>query len=183
MLRQSDNPPARWPLDRPLQDDRGQWCVARVKPRHEKALAHDLARLGIGYYLPLMTKRTIRKDNHKPRKSVVVLFPGYIPVAGRAERRAEIRRTGRVAGIIEVSDQDRFIRELAAVERALASRLAAGTAPLMAGQRVRIVAGPLAGLEAVVEDHPRQGRRVCINVEMFNRSVAALVSPKEIVLV
>ncbi len=30
MLKQSDNPPARWPLDRPLQDDLGQWCVARV---------------------------------------------------------------------------------------------------------------------------------------------------------
>ncbi len=135
----------------------------------------------MGYYLPMLTKRTIRKDNHKPRKSVVVLFPGYISVAGRSERRAEIKRTGRIAGIIEVPDQHRFVAELCAVERALASRLTVGTAPLMAGQRVRIVAGPLAGLEAVVENCARRGRRVYINVELFNRSVAAAVSPEEIV--
>ncbi|HUT52999.1 MAG TPA: transcription termination/antitermination NusG family protein [bacterium] len=183
MLRLSDNPPGRWPLDRPLLDDLGHWCVARVKPRQEKALAHDLVRLGMAYYLPMMTKRTVRRDNGKPRKSVVVLFPGYISVAGNGELRSELMKTGRTAGVIAVADQERFVSELGGVQRALDSNLAADTHPLMAGQRVRIVAGPLLGQEGVVENCGRPGRRVYINVEMFNRSVAVTVSPEEVVAI
>ena len=90
MLKPADNPDPRWPRDRSLAADLGQWWVARVKPRHEKALAGDLARQGVGYYLPLMTKRTVRRDNGKVRKSIVCLFPGYLALAGYQEHKTEV---------------------------------------------------------------------------------------------
>ena len=77
MRRMSDNPPSRYP-ERPIADAEQPWFVAHVKPRMEKAVADDCVRKAIEYYLPMVTKVTRRKDNNKPRKSVLPLFPGYI---------------------------------------------------------------------------------------------------------
>src|SRR3989304_113717 len=111
MLRIDENPPSRWPNERSLLDDRGQWWVIYTKPRNEKALAWDLYRMGIGYYLPLTIKQT-RRGNGKYRKSIVCLFPGYMSVVNYPNYKNELKRTGRVARIIEVEDQDRFVREI-----------------------------------------------------------------------
>ena len=75
MLRIEENPPPRWPEERPLEDELGKWWVVRTKSRNEKALAWDLVRLDISYYLPQITRRTVRKDNGKPRKYVVCVLP------------------------------------------------------------------------------------------------------------
>jgi transcription antitermination factor NusG len=154
--------------------------VARVKPRHEKALAHDLARIGVGYYLPMMGKRTIRRDNNKPRKSVVCLFPGYISLAGYEEHKPAILRTGRVIRVIPVINQEQFVAELDQVKRALDSAAQVGPhSGLMRGQRVMIVAGPLQGLEGIVADTGRTNV-IYLNVEMFSRAVSIKVSPSEV---
>ena len=79
MRNVTDNPPARFP-DRPIGEAELPWFVAHVKPRQEKAAADDCLRLGVEYYLPMFTRVTRRRDNNKPRKSVLPLFPGYISV-------------------------------------------------------------------------------------------------------
>lgn len=180
MLKLSDNPSPRWPLDHPLTEDLGNWWVARVKPRNEKALAWDLSRLGIGYYLPMCTKRTIRRDNGKPRKSIICLFPGYISLTGYQERRTEIFRTGRVFQVIEVIDQDRFVAELENVRKALDYSKQVELQPRLAiGQRVMIVSGLLEGVQGIVTDLNRP-QKIHLNVEMFNRAITVTVSPDEL---
>ena len=178
MLRVSENPPARWPQDRPLIEDLGKWWVVRVRPRHEKALAWELVRMEIGYYLPLMTKRTIRRDTGKPRKSIICLFPGYISVVGYPEKRQEIFRTGRVLKALEVIDQEKFVSELENVRHALEGGVQVGVEPRLAvGRTVLITQGPLAGVTGVVTEMKRP-TRVYLNVEMFNRAVTVAVPPE-----
>jgi transcription antitermination factor NusG len=181
MLRLSENPGSRWPADRALIDDLGQWWVARVKPRNEKALAWELARLGVGYYLPMIKKRTIRRDNGKPRKSVLCLFPGYVPVVGYQDKKADILRSGRIVKVIRVIDQERFVMELENVRRVLEQEMELGLYPHLAvGLRVKIASGPLRGLEGLVIDID-QPDKIFLNVEMFNRAVTVRVLPEQLV--
>ena len=181
MLRVAENPVPRFPIGRPLSQDMGSWWVARVKPRPEKALAWDLARLGVGYYLPMLTKRTRRRDNGKLRKSLVCAFPGYLSVTDYEERKAEILRTGRILNLIKVSGQEQFVRELEQIYQALSHSTELEVQPHLAvGRRVMIASGPMQGLEGIVTDL-RRPRKVFLNVEIFNRAVMVMVSPEELV--
>ena len=182
MLKLTDNPTPRWPQDRPLEDDVGQWWVARVKPRNEKALAWDLRRLEVGYYLPLFTRRTIRRDNQKPRKSVLCTFPGYLSLTDYRERKADILRTGRIINVIRVSDQEQFVRELEQVRRALAQADEVSLENrLVEGRKVMMVAGPMQGVIGVITKLQRP-QKIFLNVEIFNRAVSVTVSPDQVVV-
>ena len=182
MLRVSDNPPSRWPEERSLLEDLGQWWVARVKPRNEKALAWELLQLGVSYYLPMFVKRSLRRDSRKPRKSVICTFPGYLSLAGYQERKTTILRTGRVLQVIRVGDQEKFVRELEQVRKAMqhAHEVAIQT-HLAVGRRVVIVSGPLQGVEGIVIDLQRP-KKIFLNVEIFNRAVSVTVSPDQLSL-
>ncbi|OGP59723.1 MAG: hypothetical protein A2V67_02945 [Deltaproteobacteria bacterium RBG_13_61_14] len=181
MLRVAENPVPRFPIGRPLSQDMGSWWVARVKPRQEKALAWDLARLGVGYYLPMLTKRTRRRDNGKLRKSLVCAFPGYLSVTYYKERKAEILRTGRILNLLKVSGQEQFVRELEQIYQALSHSTELEVQPHLAvGRRVMIASGPMQGIEGIVTDL-RRPRKVFLNVEIFNRAVMVMVSPEELV--
>jgi hypothetical protein len=182
MLRLTDNPLARWPQGRALVEDIGDWWVARVKPRNEKVLALELAGLDVGYYLPMLLKRTARRDNGKPRKSVVCAFPGYLPVVGYPERREDILRSCRILKVLRVLDQERFARELESVRVALEWAAKIEVHPqLVAGQRMRILSGAMQGVEGVVLDMDRRDR-LFLNVEMFQRAIVVRVSPDQVIL-
>jgi len=178
MLKVADNPVPRWPLDRSLAEDLGNWWVARVKPRTEKALAWELYEKGIGYYLPMFTKRTIRRDNLKPRKSVITLFPGYISLTNWPEKRESILRTGRVLRVIRVIDQEKFVGELDNIRKALEHAREVEIHPQLAvGERVMIIEGPMQGVEGVIA-RMQEPNKIYLNVEMFNRAVVVKVSPE-----
>jgi len=181
VLRIEENPPPRWPEERPLEDELGKWWVVRTKSRNEKALAWDLVRLDISYYLPQVTRRTVRKDNGKPRKSVMCLFPGYISVADFPRHKQNLYRTNRIYKGLEVIDQERFVEELNQVKKALEYAREVETSPGPAvGQRVLIIDGPMAGLRGIVSSLDNRPDRVHLNVEMFQRSVSIKV-PREFI--
>jgi len=180
MIRISENPPSRYPENRALGDDCGTWWVARVKPRNEKALAWDLYRMGLSYYLPLVTKRSVRRDNGKPRKSIICLFPGYLCIAGSPEIKPCVFRTGRVFKMIEVIDQTRFITEMESVRKACEHAIEVTLHPrLAAGQRVIIAHGPMQGVEGVITELDGPDK-VYLNVDMFQRAVKVSMLPEQV---
>jgi transcription antitermination factor NusG len=151
MKRLSENPPARFPA-RPIGKAEGPWWIAKVKPRQEKALAFDLVRNHIEYYLPMVVHVTRRRDNNKPRKSVLPLFPGYISFCGTEAVPRDIYRTGRVVSIITIKYQERFIREIGQIYQAIETGavldpLSVSYSP---GTTVVVSAGPLRGLTGVI---------------------------------
>jgi transcription antitermination factor NusG len=181
MRRVSENPPARSP-DRPIADAPLPWFIAHVKPRQEKALADDCLRLGIEYYLPLAVKITRRRDNNKPRKSVLPLFAGYLSFSGTQEMHAGLYATGHVATIIEIRHQKKFIAELGQIYSLLEKGVLLEPCPssFTEGEEVSIEAGPLRGVRGIVTT-VRDQDRLILTVECLGRAIttidAAMVRP------
>ena len=165
MRKASDNPPARFPL-RPIGEAEFPWFVAHVKPRQEKALADDCLRFSFEYYLPLFTRVTRRKDNNKPRKSVLPLFPGYVSVAGAKETARTLYATGRIAHIIEIKHQSKFIGELSQIFNLLEGGMALEPClvPYRSGDEVVIRNGPFRGIRGVIVS-VRNQNRLLLSVE------------------
>jgi len=127
----------------------GCWWIAHTKARFEKALARDLLRCGAGYYLPLMERVTMSRG--RKRRSLKPLFPSYVFLCGTEDDRSTALKTNRICRIIEVPDQTALIGELANIEKAIAGRVRLDPYPFaVQGQRCRVSAGPLQGLEGIV---------------------------------
>lgn len=155
MLKLSENPPIAWPEEKSIRDFAGLWWVAHTKSRNEKALAHDLISKEICYFLPMSWK--VRRQRGRTIRSLLPLFSGYLFFCGNENHRLEILRTNRVANLIEVKDQQKLLGELLQIEQALqAGTLIEPHRYIKAGQRCRVIAGPLADLHGIVIDVPKR---------------------------
>jgi transcription antitermination factor NusG len=169
--------PKRFPEDRTLEEDLGSWWVLHTKPNCEKQIAAYLMNRGIGYYLPLYLKKTRVGYFKRLRVTEVPLFGGYICLALEKERHALLYDTKKFVRIIQVDDQESFVKELAAIERAIHSgEDLAVHSGLVPGRRVLILSGPLEGTEGVVVRR-RADRQLAISVTMFNQTVLVRLDP------
>ncbi len=153
----------------------GPWWLVHTKSRCEKALAADLDRHRIGYFLPLARMR--RRHGGRPVEVLLPLFPSYLFLCGGADERYAALMTHRAAQVIEVVDQERLKDELRQIHRVTASCQPVGLYPgLKRGQRCRVIAGPLAGLEGVVL-RSRDWCRVYVGVEVLGQSAELEIDP------
>ncbi len=151
MLKEHENPPVIYPAEASIADFSGQWWVAHTKSRNEKALANDMILRGISYFLP-MTWSVTRKT-HRPVRSFMPVFTGYMFFCGDDDHRVEVLRTHRVANIIDVVDQFEFVTQLSQVEMAIKADVPLTQHHFVkTGQWCRVTAGSLMGLEGIVED-------------------------------
>jgi hypothetical protein len=119
LLKVSENPPIISPEAESICDFTGQWWVVHTRSRNEKALAHDLIRKNISYFLPMSWK--VRRRSRRTIRSFLPLFGGYLFFCGDEDQRVELLQTNRVANLIEVNDQQKFLNELVQIEQALRS--------------------------------------------------------------
>jgi transcription antitermination factor NusG len=128
------------------------WMVAYCKPRQEKALAWELHRRRVAYFLPMVLRQT--SSGGRRRRNLYPLFPSYIFVAAGEAERLSVLKTERTVRLIDVepAQQGALRRELMAIETAL--RVAPQSLELYPrlaiGARVLVKAGPLKGVEGVV---------------------------------
>ena len=171
MLKAGENPPIAWPEGKPIRDFAGQWWVAHTKSRNEKALAHDLARKNVSYFLPMSWK--VSRQSGRTIRSLLPLFSGYLFFCGQESQRLEALRTNRIANVIEVKDQQRLLEELSQIEQAI--RAGAILLPhkyIQAGQRCKVIGGPLAGLEGIVTKAQNTARLV-LQIDMLGQATSA----------
>jgi transcription antitermination factor NusG len=101
---------------------------------------------------------------------------------GTVEQAYAADRTGRVAHIIPVFNQDQMNWELVNLQRAMQSRAPLAPYPfLRTGMRVEVRAGPFRGLQGVIESRAKESRLV-LQVTALGRAVsleidASLVDP------
>lgn len=149
MLSLKQNPAPLSPAFQSVSDIPGDWWIAHVKARNEKALAHDLAAAGIGYYLP-MTERETYSGNRR-RRNLYPLFTSYLFFAGTPEHRYQVLTTNRVANILEVHNRDTLVRELTDIEHVINAGDTLELVPsLPIGRRVEVIKGPFQGTLGVV---------------------------------
>ena len=170
MLKVNENPPIIWPQIQSIRDFKGQWWVVHTKSRNEKALAHDLISKDISYFLPMSWK--VRRKSRRTLRSLLPLFNGYLFYCGKENDRVELLKTNRVAHLIEVSDQQKLLEELVQIDQAL--RSGAPLTPhkyIKAGQKCRVIAGPLIGLEGIVV-RSKNATRLVLQIDMLGQAAS-----------
>lgn len=91
-----------------LSDNR--WHVLQTRARQEKALARTLAAAGVEHYLPLLKRPRYR--GARKRFVEEPLLSSYLFLYGPLEATYLAVATKRVANVIHVADQQRFVGEL-----------------------------------------------------------------------
>ena len=170
MLKVTENPPIIWPQAESMRDFEGQWWVVHTRSRNEKALAQDLISKDISYFLPMSWK--VSRKSRRTTRSLLPLFNGYLFFCGKENERVELLKTNRVANLIEVDNQQKLLKELVQVNQALQS--GAPLTPhnyIKKGQRCRVIAGPLMGMEGIVV-RSNNAVRLVLQIDMLGQAAS-----------
>ncbi len=157
------------------------WFVVHTRPRCEKKVVEFCNREMIPATLPCY------KTAHKYRGKVVVfrkpLFPGYVFLQLASENRRVVYQSDYVANLLEVVDQDLFLRQLGEILQALETDLDIRLAPAIGpGMRVRIKDGPLRGTAGWVEE--RYGMStVLLRLDFIGQAAAVKVEATSLELI
>lgn len=170
-IKASDNPKICYPdnvLTKNVTDDQ-IWYVAYTKPRHEKSLAWNLMQRKIGYFLPLIKKK--QPSAKRVRYSLAPLFTSYVFFKANNDERIRALQTNRIVQTIDVKNQSLLIKEMDIIYRAVSNRkVNEYVSNLKKGQKVRIVAGPLIGLEGILLELKNESYLI-IEVESVNKTI------------
>jgi transcriptional antiterminator RfaH len=160
------------------------WYAVHTKPRQETVASEHLSRQGFETHAPVILAPRRRRG----RWSEVVqpLFPGYLFVRLDLEHQntAPIRSTRGVTGLVRFGGLPTPVPQ-GVVERLVAAGTACEGAVRLEylfqpGDRVEIVSGALAGLEAVFLAASGQ-ERVRVLLEMLGRENRVLLSRHQLV--
>jgi transcriptional antiterminator RfaH len=157
------------------------WFVAHTKPRCEKKLVGYCQREEMSVTLPTY------KAAHKYRRKTVVfekpLFPGYVFLQISNEQRGKVYQSDYVANLLEVIDQQLFLRQLSEILCALETGLEIRLAPAIGeGMRVKIKNGPLQGIDGWVEK--RYGMStVLLRLDFIGQAAAVKVEAADLELI
>lgn len=181
MLKAKENPPIIWPENVELDEFEGTWWVAHTKSRNEKALAWQMQKHGIGYFLPMSEK--VSRTRGRTVRSILPLFTGYIFFCGNEEDRLNVLKTNRVASLIAVDDQRRLVQDLLPIARVLLE--GESILPynyIKEGQKCRVIAGALMGTEGVAVKVDQQMRLV-LQVDMLGQATSVEIATDMIELI
>jgi transcriptional antiterminator RfaH len=146
-----------------------RWLVCHTRPRCEKKLAALFAAEELPHYLPLIT--SVRRYGTQTKKFTKPLFAGYIFVRVSALRKTRIYQQDLVARAIGIEDESRFLQQVEDVRAIVASGYELSVRPLLTrGRRVKIVGGPLRGLEGYVDD-PANPQGVVLAVDVLQQGL------------
>lgn len=157
--------PATGPENDPAAPaEKFEWLVCHTRPRCEKKFAALMAAEQFEHYLALI--QSIRRYQQQTKRFTKPLFPGYVFAHIAATKKARIYQQDLLARAIVVEDEARFLRQLTDVRTIVSSGLELAVQPLLTkGRRVRVIGGPLHGIEGYVDttDNPK-GIVVAIDV-------------------
>ncbi len=150
------------------------WYAVCCKPRQEAVAEENLLRQGFRVYLPRIRIRQRRRGQWID--AVEVLFPRYLFIRIDPRRRstAPVRSTRGVVGLVRFGGQPAVVPD--AVMNALRQREDAASGlhedkrPLFsAGEPIKLVDGPLAGMEGVFTQQDGD-KRVIVLLELLGKA-------------
>jgi transcription elongation factor/antiterminator RfaH len=150
------------------------WYAVYTKPRHERKVNAHLSREGITTFLPEMERWSRRSD--RKQKIWYPMFPGYLFINTElsGENRLKIIKTRGVVMVLGHKGIPTAIPEnqIEAIQKAVDSRKAISAYPyLESGQIVRVINGPLNGVEGIFISEKGKGKLI-ISVDILHRSVS-----------
>jgi transcription antitermination factor NusG len=157
------------------RDHASQWFAVCTMPRHEKRVKDYMNERRIETFLPVyQTERQWKK--RPPMVLELPLFPTYMFVRIGGGARGAVLSTPGVLSIIGNGNQPVAISEteIETLRSGLHQRRAEPHSYLVEGDRVRIKAGPLSGLEGVLVRR-RNEFRVVLAIEVIMQSISVEV--------
>lgn len=160
------------------------WYAVWTRSHCERLVAQQLSAKGFAPFLPEVPTRSARVG--ASRFVPVPMFPGYLFVRDAMSKSHYIDIL-KVRGIVRVLE-DGWTRltpvpdsDIDAIQRLMESGVPMFPHPhLRHGDRVRVVNGPLSGVEGLfVEDRNQKGRLV-LSIDLLGRSVAAEVNADDV---
>jgi transcriptional antiterminator NusG len=165
--------------DQPASGQARHWHVLWTRSNFEQQVHDRLAASGYEPFLPKVARWSRRSGRR--RLAQAPLFPGYLFLR-HAMDRASYLRILRMQGLVRVlgSGWDRLEavpeREIDAIRRALACELPhMPHAYLRTGQAVRIVDGPLKGVEGILASTDRRTGLLVLTIEVLRQGLAVEV--------
>lgn len=155
------------------------WYAIHTKPRQEKCALLNLEQQGYECYLPLLPTEKIRQGCLEVTEEP--LFPRYLFIrldaSGSGKSWTPIRSTRGVSRLVT------FGAEPAKVDNRLIEMLRAQSADtprtlrlFSPGERVMVIDGPFAGIEAVYQMSNGESR-VMVLIELLSKPVQMSISP------
>lgn len=159
------------------------WFALQVRTRHEAGVADYLRGKGYEYFLPLYKDRRRWSDRVKEVDSP--LFPGYLFCRFNPQNRLPILKTPGVTQIVGYNHVPVAVdeEEIKAIRTLVVSGLPNHPCPfLRVGNRVRIEAGALRGLEGILLE-VKGKRKLVLSISLLRRSVAVEIDSAAVSLV
>jgi transcriptional antiterminator NusG len=161
-----------------------EWFAVRTRSRQEKSAAALLETLGVPHFLPLTSE--IRQWSDREQVVKVPLFTGYlfVRISLAREGRLQVLKTPGVIGFVgnqsgPLSIPDQQIEDIRTV---LENRVECRVHPLLnEGDHVRVMRGPLAGVEGRII-RSNSSVRLAISIEMIHRTLLVNVSQNDVEL-
>src|SRR5579872_95329 len=157
-----------------------QWFAAYTLPNHEKRVARQMKERDLPHFLPL--HQSVRQWKDRKMRLDLPLFPGYIFVRMPLQERLKVIQVPSVVRLVGFGGEPAAIpeAELMAIRTCLDHNCKLQPHPvLQAGQRVRIMRGPLTGIEGILVRKKGLSRLV-LSIGLIERAVAVEVNIGEI---
>ena len=157
------------------------WHVAHTRPRAEKKVAEFFRREGWATELPLYL--SVKRYRGKRLTFHKTLFPGYVFVRLNPEQIPAARQHQHIASLLVPPDPEEFSAQLSAILSGLSGQLEVRIAPeVTEGRRVRLIGGPLRGVEGVVIERSKS-LEVLLRLDFIGQAAAFRVIADEVELI
>jgi transcription antitermination factor NusG len=156
------------------------WYAAYTCAKHEKRVAAELGAQDVEHFLPLYS--SVRRWKDRRVTLDLPLFPGYVFVRLTLRDRLRVLQIPSVVRLVGFGGLPTALpdEEMEILRKGLCQGLCAEPHPFMTiGRRVRITAGPFAGLEGVLK-RKKSSLRVVVSMELIQRSVAVDVEVTDV---
>lgn len=164
----------------PIATPSHNWFAVYTKPRHEKRVAQHLAIQRIEFFLPLY--RSLRRWNNGCKVEVELpLFPSYLFVRISKEERPRVLGAYGVLSFVGIKNTPAVLPdfEIESLRTGLQQRKCEPNPYLVVGEKARIKAGPMAGMEGVLV-RKKNDLRVVLSVHLIRQSIAVEVEADDI---
>ena len=151
------------------------WYAVMVRPAHEKLASRALSNRGYEEFTPMYRER--RRWSDRVKELDKPLFPGYLFCRLDPNNRLPLLTAPGVFGLVSFGGIPQEVDEAEVARIQALVRKGKNPQPwpyLKIGQRVRIYAGPLAGVEGILVQVKNEFRLVA-SIEMLQRSMAVEV--------
>ena len=128
------------------------------------------------HYLPLV--KSVRNYGARAKKFTKPLFPSYVFACIPPTQKLRAHQQDHLVRMLPVDNETAFLRQIGAIKNLIDSGLELSLCPpLEKGMRVKVIAGPLWGVEGIVND-PDNPKGIVIVVDILQQGVLARVAPE-----